>query len=208
MSDIEQQVQTLQEQIRRQRRWNFTLIGVALIGGLLAATASDDVPDVIKARKFELVGSSGAPLAEMKIGTMQGEEFGTITTFNAQNGPLIRMSAATGGAGWIATLNGKGAELVEISQDKSGSGWIATRNDEGAKLVEISQNNGGGSLLTKTGKGGRLVFLTSTDRGDSGGLVTYNSEEQHMVALTTMDDGKAGKIKTLNHKGKQTSSMP
>ena len=61
MSDIERQVHALRKQVRRQRGWNITLIGTVLIGGLLAAT-SDDVPDVIKARKFELIGSAGTPL--------------------------------------------------------------------------------------------------------------------------------------------------
>ena len=52
MSTLEQDVRTLQSQVRRQRRWNIALGAVVVVGGLMAATGVRSVPDVIQAKKF------------------------------------------------------------------------------------------------------------------------------------------------------------
>ena len=61
MSTLEQDVRTLQDQlrvqqsqVRRQRRWNIALGAVVVVGGLMAATGVRSVPDVIQAKKFEM----------------------------------------------------------------------------------------------------------------------------------------------------------
>jgi hypothetical protein len=54
MSTLEQDVRTLQSQVRRQRRWNIALGAVVVVGGLMAATGVRSVPDVIQAKKFEM----------------------------------------------------------------------------------------------------------------------------------------------------------
>ena len=54
MSTLEQDVRTLQSQVRRQRRWNIALGAVVVVGGLMAATGVRSVPDVIQGKKFEM----------------------------------------------------------------------------------------------------------------------------------------------------------
>ena len=61
MSTLEQDVRTLQDQlrvqqsqVRRQRRWNIALGAVVVVGGLMAATGVRSVPDVIQGKKFEM----------------------------------------------------------------------------------------------------------------------------------------------------------
>ena len=185
MSDIEQQVHALRKQVRRQRGWNITLIGTVLIGGLLAAT-SDDVPDVIKARKFELIGSAGTPLAELKAATIEGEEFGSMRT-----------------------MNGRGSTLVEISQNH-GKGSLMTKAPDGRRLVYLtfSEKTDAGGVLMYNSAGNQMLFLGSTRRGDSGNVVTYNPEGKPMVSLMTKDLGKEGLIRTNNNEGQTTSTLP
>ena len=54
MSTLEQDVRTLQSQVRRQRRWNIALGSVVVVGGLMAATGVRSVPDVIQGKNFEI----------------------------------------------------------------------------------------------------------------------------------------------------------
>ena len=47
MSSLEQEVRTLQKQVRRQRRWNIALGALVVVGGLIAATAERSVPEEV-----------------------------------------------------------------------------------------------------------------------------------------------------------------
>ena len=59
IESLENQLRDQQSQVRRQRRWNIALGAVVVVGGLMAATGVRSVPDVIQAKKFEVVGDRG-----------------------------------------------------------------------------------------------------------------------------------------------------
>ena len=59
---LENQLRIQQSQVRRQRRWNIALGAVVVVGGLMAATGVRSVPDVIQAKKFEVVNDEGKDL--------------------------------------------------------------------------------------------------------------------------------------------------
>ena len=91
MSTLEQDVRTLQDQsrqqsqVRRQRRWNIALGAVVVVGGLMAATGVRSVPDVIQAKKFEVVNDEG--VAVVKLHSFQGG--GVIWNFDRRGFRLV-----------------------------------------------------------------------------------------------------------------------
>ena len=86
----EQRVERL-ERTNRRYRWGIAIvIFAAMIAG--AAGAGDDVPDVIRARKFEVVTQWGTPVVVMeswKLGGRSGN--GGVETFSAKGTPLVTL---------------------------------------------------------------------------------------------------------------------
>jgi|GEM_PF-6602602 len=118
MSTLEEEVRTLQTQVRGQRRWNIALgalgaLGALVVGGgLMAATSSRSVPDVIQAKKFEVVNDEG------KV--------------------LVRLGANVDGNGLVKTQNGKGQTLVVLSSyTGQRGGYVETYTTTGTSTGEI-----------------------------------------------------------------------
>ncbi|MEC8734802.1 MAG: hypothetical protein VXX86_07485, partial [Planctomycetota bacterium] len=145
MNTIEEQVHTLENKVRRQQRWNIALGGLVLVGCMLAATTADDVPDVIKARKFEVIGSSGAVLVEMDVITHQEKEFGGIRTLNSQAGIITKLGVQGKGDGNFTTYNSGNIPTIQLATTRGGDGYIGTLNSTGEKLVEITTASPTGS---------------------------------------------------------------
>ncbi len=221
MSTLEQEVRTLQKQVRRQRRWNIALGGLVLVGGLMAATAAKSVPDVIQAKTFEVVNDAGVAVVTLRsckwdgvilkcdnkgnvtfiVVNEKGEGGmgeGTVITQNGKGGMLVRLGVTTDGEGGVVTENGKGQKLVELGAT-SGGGSVTTENGKGGRLVELGVTPGGGSVTTGNGKGGRLVRLGVTTNGE-GVVKTQNGKGGTLVELGATTDGE-GLVVTENGKG-------
>ena len=130
----EEEFRALQRQVRRQRRWNVALVATMAVGGLMAANGVRSVPDVIRAKKFEVVGGTGTALVE--LGSNRNGN-GAVTTRNEQGRRLVRLGATTGGNGFVTTLNGMGGNLVELGATVDGQGSVETQNGGGQALVRL-----------------------------------------------------------------------
>ena len=62
MSDTTR-IESLETQVRTLKRMLFGVFGLVVVGGLLAATTLQSVPDVIQAKKFEVVNGEGKVVA-------------------------------------------------------------------------------------------------------------------------------------------------
>ena len=154
MSTLEQDVRTLQSQVRRQRRWNIALGAVVVVGGLMAATGVRSVPDVIQAKKFEVVNDEGKVIVLMNSVFHQGEHYGFVTTQNGKGQALVELGATTEGEGLVTTRNGKGGTLVELGVTTGGNGLVKTQNGKGQTLVKLgATTDGEGVVQTQNGKG-------------------------------------------------------
>ena len=56
-------IESLETQVRTLKRMLFGVFGLVVVGGLLAATTLQSVPDVIQAKKFEVVNDEGKVVA-------------------------------------------------------------------------------------------------------------------------------------------------
>ena len=72
-------IESLETQVRTLKRMLFGVFGLVVVGGLLAATTLQSVPDVIQAKKFEVVNNAGVGVAEMSVNADGGAGYGTVT---------------------------------------------------------------------------------------------------------------------------------
>ena len=114
------------------------MCGLVLAGGLLAATSSQRVPDVVQAKRIEIVNDAGS----------------TVGVFTSDvDGGLLQLSDEHGGLSHVLTVL------------PSGEGQLMTKNGKGQTLVRLGAGPGGGMIVTEDGKGKTLVELGITTAG-------------------------------------------
>ena len=115
MSTLEENVRTLQKQVRRQRRWNIGLGLMVVVGGLMAAKGVTEAPDVVQAKKFEVVNDEGEIL--VRIG---GRTFGGfLSLYNMAGKPIATLSTSPRG-GAISINDNSAKPNVLILADRDG----------------------------------------------------------------------------------------
>ena len=228
IESLENQLRIQQSQVRRQRRWNIALGAVVVVGGLMAATGVRSVPDVIQAKKFEVVNDEGKSVVVLR--SIQGHGLiasndkngvltfvvvnavgkggvfeGSMQTLNSKGQKLVELGATTGGNGFVKTQNGKGQTLVELSATTDGEGVVTTQNGKGQTLVKLAATvDGEGAIQTQNGKGQALVKLGVSASGN-GSVTTENGKGQTLVRLGSTPMG--GKVLVNNAIGKGVAAV-
>ena len=188
----------------------FGVFGLVVAGAVLGATSLQTVPDVIQAKKFEVVNDEGKVIVQMDSLLHQGTEYGFITTSSSKGGTLVELGATADGEGLVVTENGKGGRLIElgVGADTGGDGIgkISTQNGNGGTVVAITSTvDGEGLIRTENGKGGKLVQLGVTnDR--VGNVVTQNGKGSNLVLIGAING--SGVVATMNEKREFTSFTP
>ena len=205
MSTLEQDVHALQSQVRRQRRWNLGLGALVVVGGLMAATAERSVPDVIQAKKFEVVNEEG--VAVVKIHSFQGG--GVIWGFDKKRVPTFCVTTQTGtdgvSLGTVTTMNGRGQKLVELGVDTEMNGSVITKGGKGGTLVQLGSGPSGGAVTTKNGNGGTLVQITANSNG---GAVTTQNGKGGSLVLIAADRNGGGAVLAQDAEGNIKATLP
>ena len=217
MSTTEDRIENLENQVRRQRRWNIALGAVVVVGGLMVAIGLRSVPDVIRAKKIEVVSDRGRVLVSLSNAQEEGGfDQGAIETRNGVGSVMTEIGSGPWG-GVVRILNGGNSQnrrsqaLVELGVKMLGrEGRVTTRNDKGVDLVLLDVNtDGNGVVMTQNGKAEALVVLAATVNGE-GAVTTKNGKGQTLVELgsTTGGEGilitKNGKRQTLVEIGVST----
>jgi hypothetical protein len=124
MIAIESRLTAVERQLRFQR---------AVIAGLLVALvalvgwgAGEDIPDVIRARRFEVVNPEG----KVVVGAGAFKYGGLLTLFNAEGQAGVRAIAGPYG-GQLYILNKTGEEVVQLLADLYDVGYVRTYDRQG-----------------------------------------------------------------------------
>jgi hypothetical protein len=142
LEDIATRVSSLEA---TNRRYRYAILAMLCIVVALSASAFDDnVPDVIRARKFEMIDTSGATLFEAGS--------------DADGGRVI-VRRRDGGGGMLFT-NSEGGALGLLSPD----GHVPFRAGVSPK----------GGLLVLTNNEDQFVLVAAADDSASGALVIYD----------------------------------
>ena len=181
-------IASLETQVRTLKRMLYGVFGLVVAGAVLGSTSLQTVPDVIQAKKFEVVNDDGKVLVELDSLLNQGTHHGYVRTKSSNGGILAEMIVGKQG-GIIRTKNGRNGTLVEIGATTNDEGAIRTLNGKGGTLVSlVTTDLGAGSLLIENGKGGTLVNLGSLTNG-SGYISTENGKGATLVQLGVAADG-------------------
>ena len=156
---------TIEERIERLERQNrhlrLGLAGIVLGAAAIfaGAAARKAVPDVIKARAFQVVADDGTPL--VVLGAPTG--IGAVATFNGRGQELVRLAATTDGNGTVTTHSSKGQMLVRLGVSTVGAGTVTTSNGKGQELVKLgvfTEGTGFVAVLDPSGRKRRGVLTT------------------------------------------------
>ena len=144
-------IESLENQVRVLKRFMVALLGFVVVGGSLAATALRDVPDVIQARKFEVVDDKGQAVVQLGV----NKAGGLVQIQKADGNSVIQLTAHPEG-GTVSAHNGQGRTLVLMGDNEHGAGAFQTRNSKGQTLVVLGTNQAGeGIVFTENGNGGK-----------------------------------------------------
>ena len=143
------EINRLREQIRTLKRMLLGVFGLVAVGVLLAATNRQSVPDVIQAKKFEVVDGEGQPIVLITANDIGG----LVKIQNGRGKSLVEMTSHREG-GTISVHDSQSRTLVLVGGNERGSGALQTRSNKGRTLVVLGTDQaGGGIVFTEDGRG-------------------------------------------------------
>ena len=101
---MQNELNGLRNQVRTLKRMLFGVFGLVVVGGLLAATTLQSVPDVIRAKQFQVVNDEGTVIVEI---------------------------GATADGGQLRVRNKDGKQVAAIFADANGDGLMTTHDSKG-----------------------------------------------------------------------------
>ena len=163
-------IESLETQVRTLKRMLFGVFGLVVVGGLLAATGLKSVPDVIQAKKFEVLNENGkvsVSLESLNDSIAKSVDgCGMIKVLDANGLPGIQMSCGVSG-GWLSVV-GTGSEppllvsLAAPATDHGGTwlGGLSIRHLPGKNILEMTMTPEGDGIVKTFDKAGAVTSTT------------------------------------------------
>ena len=195
MNNIEMRLQKLEATNRRYK--TILILVIASFATIFMAFKSPKtVPDVIQAKRFEVVDISGNVLVTLT----QDDGKGLIKTYNKDGKKLVNITYTTNQEGYIALEDGKGQETMRFSSSNDGGGgYIGVYNPSGKRTLTLSNDNSGGNIYVGNSNGDtRATVQCNSSAGGFLGL--YNSNGYTAVKLTQTSSGN-GDLYVNNYNG-------
>ena len=180
----EERIHVLENQVRTLKR------SVYGFGGLLCAVVAgfamsiQNVPELIQAKKFEVLNGEG-----MAVASIYGYMGGGMLSISNKDGKVVA---------------GLGADHVN-GGSMAGGGVLGINNKDGKIVAGIFANEDGGVMRVLNNEFLEVARISATPHG--GALDIKNKGGQNSVALGTQE-GSYGVLKTFNPKGEVTSQSP
>jgi hypothetical protein len=122
--DIESRMLVIERELAvlraRTRRLRFVAAAACAACGvfLLGAAAADAPPDVLRARRFEVVSSDNRAVVVLAV---DSEGTGIISTHNREGQPMVALRTGEQGDGSVMTFNRAGKQLVDVGETLNGA---------------------------------------------------------------------------------------
>jgi hypothetical protein len=143
----EERINGLETQVRTLKRIVYGFGCLLVAGVVVSATSLQTVPDVIRAKKFEVISNDGKAVVVLDSHTIESGllvqkemHYGSITSLNSQGGTLVTLGAdPCSGTGQLRTMNAHGRLLVNVGAEfqKLRHGVVGNGG-----LIETYQENG------------------------------------------------------------------
>lgn len=221
---LEQRVALLEKNLRF---YQFLFLTLLIISGgffFMSFKNGHQAPDVVQAKRFELVDDFGRVLVKIS----KEQDYGDIATYNTRGTKLTEFFASTGGAGAINTFSRNGNVLFKVTNTLEGGGYMALFNSNvqevaewgvtdnesgyfrlndryGKKLLWATYTQGAGGYLSLSNNGQELIRFSTTNEG--GRIGVYNNLNTR-VGYMGAQDNKDGNITVWSSSGQRTGSLP
>jgi hypothetical protein len=184
MNTIEMRLQKL-EATNRRYKTILVLMIASFATFFMAFKNPKTVPDVIQAKRFEVVDPYGNVLVVLN----QDAGKGVIKTYNKAGKKLVNITYTTNEEGFLALEDGKGQETMRLSSsNEGGGGYIGVYNPLGKRTLTLCNDESGGNVYVSNSEGNTRV--TAQCNSSSGGfLALYNSNGYTAVKLTQTSSG-------------------
>ncbi len=195
MSTIEMRLQKLEATNRRYK--TILVLMIASFATIFMAFRSPKtVPDVIQAKRFEVVDAYGNVLVNLT----QDDGKGLIKTYNKEGKKLVNITYTTNQEGYIGLEDGKGQETMRLSSsNEGGGGYIGIFNPSGKRTLTLCNDESGGNIYVSNSDGNsRATMQCNSSAG--GFLALYNSSGYTAVKLTQTSSGN-GDVYVNNYNG-------
>ena len=174
----EERIAVLELQYRTMKRivlgvaWvislNFAICALIIVGFVVSNT---NAPDVIQAKKFEVVNDDGKPVVVIGSGAYGG----SWRIDNNEGNPVAQIFSRAEGVVW-AVSNKEGKPVVGINASASG-GLLGVFDKDRKIVVGLYADTGGGSLAISN-KDGERVALIRADADGNGVVNTLDNKGQ------------------------------
>jgi hypothetical protein len=195
MNTIEMRLQKLEATNRRYKA--ILVLMIASFATIFMAFRSPKtVPDVLQARRFEVVDYSGNVLVSLN----QDDGKGLIKTYNKEGKKLVNITYTTNQEGYLALEDGNGQETMRLSSSNDGGGgYFGIYNPSGKRTLTLCNDNSGGNIYVGNSNGDtRATVQCNSSAGGFLGL--YNSSGYTAVKLTQTSSGN-GDLYVNNYNG-------
>ncbi len=157
------------------------LLGFVFVARVGMAGADESVPEVIRAKSFEVVGDKGQV--------------------------FIRLYGS-GPNSYVSLNNSQGSTVISLMAGEWGS--ITTRDSDGHSLVRMGKVEDGGGFLTIGGVNEGRAAVTLVGRRHGGRVEVKNSDRGSPAIVLRADDQGAGQISILdrNKQGQTLTPRP
>ena len=159
------------EKTNARYRIAFLFILALLVYFIISSFSAKQVPDLIQAKKFELVNDNGQVL--VRLDNLGG--YGAVTTYTYEGKILTDILPTETNAGGIVIYDGKGKQNTVFTDVTGGGGSLKILNKDQQPVVFLGRNTmNGGSLTIKNTNSVSTVLITSDTEGN-GVMLTYNN---------------------------------
>ena len=224
MSQLEQRISRLEKNLRYYRIFFGTSV-IALIAVLLISSGKKtEVPDLIKAKAFQVVDDDGNVLLLMN----KEKDNGQVVTYSGSGQKLVRLFTSEGGAGAINTFDKTGKLNFKVTKITEGGGYMALYNSEENEVMEAGSiignagymqiNNHNGkkiAWITEVSNGGGSLSLYNKELGsifleaqDAGGRVSIYNKGNTRIGYLGTQDNQDGNLSVYNNTGSRMGGVP
>jgi len=224
MNHIEQRVIKLEKSLRAYRIFFSSAVIVLVAAVLISSGKKDDVPDLVKAKAFQVVDDMGNVVLLMnkekgsghlstysssgqrlvRLFTSEGDA-GAINTFDAQGNLNFKITQTTTGGGYLAMYNKDLKEAVEIGVLKTGDGYAQVNDNLGGRIAKITATTEGGGHFSLTRDGKETITMSAASPG--GRFSIYDSNEKRIGYFGAQND-KSCNLSVYNNSGTRIGGFP
>ena len=128
----EERINVLENQVRTLKRIVYGFGCLLVAGIVVGATSLQTVPDVIQAKRFEVVNDEGKVVVKMGA----SNDGGGLGIFN-NDGKIVVGTNAYKNGGLLYVLNKDGGKVAGLRANKDGSGDVLTLNNKGEVTSQL-----------------------------------------------------------------------